>query len=245
MSGGAQKNFVAFANEVAAKWEMSDIDFNEAYFRQLVAKAILFNTVRSEVARQDWYQAGYLANIVTYTIAKMAEVVADKGQKAEFNFDAVWQQQAVSQPTLDFAMAIAVRAMAVLTANERPVANVTEWAKRPECWETVRVMPVPMSHEFEDELVSGVEARTNKRAARIQQKTDDGIESQTAVLAVNPKEWAAMLEFAAARRLMSPTDAGILALVTGTRPRIPTEKQSARLLDFKQRVVDHGYEYDL
>ena len=28
---------------------------------------------RAEVAKQDWYQTGYLANIVTYTVAKIAD----------------------------------------------------------------------------------------------------------------------------------------------------------------------------
>ena len=63
------------------------------------------------------------------------------------------------------------------------------------------------------------------------------------MLAIPSHEWVAMQEFAAERKLLSPTEAGILALVTGARPGVPSELQAKRLLAFKERVVDNGYEY--
>ena len=56
VSGGAQKNFVAFANAIASKWNTSDQQFNELYFKQLVAKAILFNRVRFLVRSYDRFE---------------------------------------------------------------------------------------------------------------------------------------------------------------------------------------------
>lgn len=243
VSSGAQKNFIAFANEVSAKWESSDADFNEAYFRELVAKAILFNSVRSEVSKQDWYQTGYLANIVTYTVAKIASLVPSMGTGAQYDFDAVWARQEVPEATMELAMKIAPRVLRVLTDENRPITNVTEWAKRAECWKTIEAMPLQAPEEFRNDLQSRAVARTKKVSARKLQKLDDGINGQAAVLQVPTHEWVAMQEFAAGRRLLSPTEAGILALVTGARPGVPSEKQSKILLDFKQRVIDNGYEY--
>ena len=37
-----------------------------------MAKGLLFEAVRSAIAKADWYQKGYLANYVTYTLAKLA-----------------------------------------------------------------------------------------------------------------------------------------------------------------------------
>lgn len=243
VSSGAQKNFVAFANEVSTKWESSELDFNDTYFKHLVAKGILFNQVRSCVAKQDWYQTGYLANIVTYTVAKIADVVSSIGEKAEYDFDAVWNRQEVPNATMELAMAIAPRVMRVLTSDNRPVTNVTEWAKRADCWTTVKAMPVDVPPTFGDDLVTANEARSIKRTARVQQKVDFGIQGQAAVLEIPAHEWVAMQEFGVARRLLSPTEAGVLALVTGARRGIPSELQSRRLLEFKQRVIDNGYQY--
>ena len=241
VSSGAQKNFVAFANEVSARWEANEADFNEAFFRHLVAKGILFNTIRSEVSKQDWYQTGYLANIVTYTVAKVANIVDD--MKSEYDFDRIWNRQEVPEATMHLALTIAPRVLRVLTSDHRPVSNVTEWAKRADCWNTIKPLDVEVPPKFRDDLVSKAQAKDNKRAARTQQKVDHGIHGQAAVLEIPPHEWVAMQEFAAARRLLSPTDAGILALVTGARPGVPSELQAKKLLAFKQRVVDNGYDY--
>ena len=45
----------------------------------------------------------------------------------------------------------------------------------------------------------------------MQQRVDDGIQIQAAVLAVPRDEWLAIQRFAQEHRLLSPTDAGILA----------------------------------
>ena len=243
VSAGAQKNFVAFAEEVAGRWERSAGEFNEDYFKTLVAKAILFNTVRARVSKADWYESGYLANIVAYTVARFAQLVEEKGS-SEYDFDKIWRRQEVPEATLNVCVdTIAPRVTRVLTSDSRPVVNVTEWAKKEECWNAVKAMPIEFPDELEADLVSASEARAQRKSARSQQRVDDGIQGQAAVLAVPAHEWVAMQQFAASRRLLSPSDAGILAYVTGARPGVPTEKQAQRLLAFRQRVIDGGYEY--
>ncbi|MDA8045094.1 MAG: hypothetical protein M0Z30_07645, partial [Actinomycetota bacterium] len=86
--------------------------------------------------------------------------------------------------------------------------------------------------------------RSNKRAAKAQQRVDDGIQIQAAALAVTRDEWLAIQRFAEQRRLLSPTDAGILAVVTKPNPGIPSEKQAVRLMELRQRVSSNGYDYE-
>jgi len=243
VSAGAQKNFVAFAEEVAGKWESSSESINESYFKDLVAQAILYNSIRAAVSKQSWYQSGYLANIVTYTIAKISDVVAKAGN-GKFDFDTVWQRQDISEATRRFALEVAEQVLRVLTSDSRAVANVTEWAKREECWRIVQAMPVALPSDLADELVSGDQARSIKKAARMQQQVDDGIQVQAAALAVPRDEWLAIRRFAQQRRLLSPTEAGILELVTRPNPGIPSERQAARLMALRQRVSANGYDHE-
>lgn len=243
VSAGAQKNFVAFADEVASKWESSAESFNDDYFKELVAKAILYNSIRSSVAKQPWYRSGYLANIVTYTVAKISDVIA-KADKGQFDFESVWQRQDISEATRIFALEIAQRVLQVLTSDQRPVTNVTEWAKREQCWQTVRAMSVTLPPALTEELVSSDHVRSTKRSARVQQRVDDGIQLQAEVLAIGRDEWMAVRRFAEARRILSPTDAGILDLVTRLSPGIPSERQSARLIELRRRVTADGFYYE-
>lgn len=243
VSAGAQKNFMAFAEEASQLWESSNESINEVYFKHLVAKAILYQSLRTEIARQTWYQSGYLANIVTYTIAKLADVIADSGM-GEFDFDSVWQRQGLSDSTVDLCLDVAYDVLQILVSDDRPVANVTEWAKREQCWKTVQAMDVDLPTDVVAELVSVSEVRSNKRAAKAQQRVDDGIQIQAAALAVTRDEWLAIQRFAEQRRLLSPTDAGILAVVTKPNPGIPSEKQAVRLMELRQRVSSNGYDYE-
>ena len=53
VSAGAQKNFVAFATEAMELWESSKDSINETYFKHLAAKAILYQTLRAEIAKRS------------------------------------------------------------------------------------------------------------------------------------------------------------------------------------------------
>lgn len=241
VSAGAQKNFVAFAESVASKWESSDAEFNEAYFKGLVAKAIVFHAVRARVAKADWYQSGYLANIVTYAMAKVAHEISRQAPNARMNFDQIWRNQSVSEPVLATFVEAGQLAFRALTAERRPVQNVTEWAKRKACWDVVRAMPLPLSSEFIDTLVSATEVRDEARSARQTQKIDNSIQVQAAVFEIPPTTWEEVRSFGIESRIVSPTDVGILDLITGRKSGFPSERQSARLLAVLQKAKEHGF----
>jgi hypothetical protein len=239
VSAGAQKNFLAFAESVAERWNTDPAQFNEAYFRRLVGQAILFNTVRAAVSRAEWYERGYLANIVAYTVAKLAHAI-DASKVGEMDWDAVWQRQAISEPTLAFALSLAEDVLHVLTSESRTVVNVTEWAKKKECWDRVAALPATLPETVRHELVGAAAAAEGRRSARKLQKVDDGINAQAAVMGIDPREWKAIEDLLRAKRLTSEKDEGILALVTGRRPGVPSELQAAHLLSLRERAQKNG-----
>lgn len=244
VSAGAQKNFMAFADQVARKWEAAPAAFNELYWKHLVAKGILFEQVRLAIAKADWYEKGYLANYVTYTIAKLAYEVGRQTKSGAFDLDAIWNSQSVSDAVIQECLAIGFKVQAVLTSDRRPVQNVTEWAKREACWDVVR----EMKHELSPEILSRMSTRDavndRRRQAVKTQQIDDGIAAQTKVVTMQPSEWVAVQEFGSSRRLVTPKDMDLLALVTGRKPGFPTEAQCKVLLALLQKCVEQGYEAD-
>ena len=91
VSLGAQKNFADFARGIGSAWKKDVNRFSEMWYRELVAKAIIFRATEWIVSRQPWYQGGYRANIVAYAIAKLAYDVA--GMKRSVDFEAIWKRQ--------------------------------------------------------------------------------------------------------------------------------------------------------
>lgn len=241
VSSGAQKNFSGFAALVAGRWESVPDTFNELYWRNLVAKGIVFETVRTAISKADWYQKGYLANYVTYTLAKLAYEIGKQAGGLTFDFELVWSRQAVPEVFVSECLSIGLKVQEVLTSATRPVQNVTEWAKREECWITVQGVRHQLSAAALAQLDEKRAVTQRKKEAAATQKIDSGIAAQMKVIAMQPLEWVAVQEFLGVRGLLSPDDLGILDIVSGRRPGVPSEAQAKRLLGMYKRAADNGF----
>ncbi len=126
VSKGAQKNFHRFMLRIGAGESRPDVEF----FQRAVAKAILFR--RAEVIVRRLNFGGYRRNIVTYALARLAHATGHR-----LDLDAIWAAQSTPPAVDDAIESLAHVAFEVLTDPARPAANVTEWAKRPGCWEAM------------------------------------------------------------------------------------------------------------
>ena len=96
VSLGAQKNFAEFARRIGQRWTKASNSFNEDWYREAVAKAIVFKATERLVSNAPWYQGGYRANIVAYAIAKTAYDI--KERRCSVDFPKIWRRQAVGAP---------------------------------------------------------------------------------------------------------------------------------------------------
>jgi hypothetical protein len=99
------------------------------WYKQMVAKAIIFKHTTSIVRPR--FQA-FQANITTYVVSLVANRLGP-----ELDLDKVWQRQDISPELKQQITEWAGEVNHVLhqTAAGR---MVSEWAKKPECWEAVR-----------------------------------------------------------------------------------------------------------
>ena len=243
VSLGAQKNFAAFAQRVGQSWRKSPDDFNETWYRVAVAKAIIFKCTERIVSAQPWYQGGYRANIVAYTIAKIAHDVA--GRERAVDFEAIWRGQSQGR-TLDEVVAmVAEQVHEVLVHPPAGISNVTEWAKKPGCWERVRNLVIDWPDAFVQGLISADEQRDTARTARREQRELNGIEAQIAVVNAGGQFWSDALEWGKARRLLTPAETGILGVAARMPSRTPTDKQSSKAIEILGKLHAEGYSHEL
>lgn len=166
VSKGAQTAFTDFATGVDAQWTMDDgrgaDAFSDNYFRTGIGKAIMYETLRAEVLRQDWYKSsrGYLANIVAYAISRFALQIELQFNRTTYDFGRVWQSQKIGDTTLTALLTMAYAAQQHLTAPDRPQANVTQWAKQRACWEEFKRVPIRLDDAVACDLIFIDEAAT-------------------------------------------------------------------------------------
>lgn len=239
---GAQKNFAQYAGRIGSEWAKSSDTFNEFYFKRAIARAILFRRTEKLVSAQSWYNGGYRANVVAYTLSLLGRYAADKNKS--FNFSGIWNQQSLSSAVED---AIAVAAELVhgeITLPPQGISNVTEWCKKDACWERL-LNRLDQLHEllpdsFKRELVGRDQVVEEKKSAAGVQKIDDGIACQRRVLEITAIQWRQVLESLSERQLLSQKESSILQIATQIPNKIPSERQCVILVELLGRAAEEG-----
>ena len=173
VSRGAQKNFADFASFIGAEWNRNADNFNEMYYREAIAKTIVFKAVEKLVTGQSWYQGGYRANVVAYAIAKLAHDLEQMGRS--INFERIWRGQNTSLGVLEALGVAAKAARDVIVDSPESMRNVTEWAKQQACWERVRRLEVEWPQALELELQDATDRSEAKREAVKDQRMRSGL----------------------------------------------------------------------
>ena len=243
VSLGAQKNFAAFAGRIGQAWKTAPNDFNEAWYREAVAKAIVFRATERIVDAQPWYQGGYRANIVAHAIAKTAHDVAKMNRAVDFQN--IWHRQAPS-PALAEALAVVAESVHdVLVDPPSGISNVTEWAKKQACWNRVSGLDVAWPRPFLEDLISVGERREEVLDARREQRVLNGVEAQIAVVKAGAAFWADALAWGHKGKYLTPTEAGVLGVLASPAGKPPTERQAAKAVGALNKLQSEGYTGEL
>jgi hypothetical protein len=237
---GAQKNFLEFAKWITEAWEKSNANFNEEYFRRAVVKTVIFRSTEALVSDQDWYQGGYRANIVAYTVAKLAATVEAAGKAVDYHD--YWSRQAVTPATERQLSVISKQVFTVLTAPPAGIQNVTEWAKKEMCWSRVNQLDIPLSKQVLAELVDEDTDRSRRSEARAEQGAVNRITAQIDVMTLGASYWTTLARWGRTRDLLSPEQIKLLGIAAKMPMMIPTERQSVKLLELKDAMTDEGFQ---
>ena len=168
VSLGAQKCFLSFADRTGKAWDANPTRFHETYFKDAVAKTILFRWTDSMVSKSDWYKAdrGYKANIVTYTIAWLINFLKES-KKARPDLQQIWKNQDVSDELKEALSRCAREVSSKIKVTPPEMKNISEYCKRQVCWATVSKLKISLGVDLESSTVDQGEAhQRNQRGAR-------------------------------------------------------------------------------
>lgn len=246
VSKGAQTLFLEYAKSVDEQWEANSDQFNDGYFKNAIAKAILYSSLHTAVRRSDWYKSspGYLANIVAYAIARFNFQVKEQFQNARFDLMNVWQKQMLSQTTLDLLLSYARAAQVHLTDENRPQANVTQWAKQAECWKRFREIRLPdLPPAISSDLISNEEATSRETMQKKERRIDSELDLISQLMRIPERHWNEIKH--SQDMNLSPVETALLskfALVSFQRG-IPSERQAMVLKRIYDRALLNGIVY--
>ena len=240
VSKGAQKNFDVFSKFIVAEWTARPLEFNDDYFRNVVAHTIVFRELERLIpAQKDWYDGGYRANVVTFTIAKLATMIAEGAPGKSLDTPRIWKQQGISAALTEQLKLIARGMYQVITSPEQGLENVTEWAKKELAWQRAQTKRVEFLPEFEAELILREQIDENRNEAIDTARIDRGISDISAVVATKPAKWRELRQWGLENKLLTAKEEQLL-LIAATPGKVPSERQAAAILLIRRKLQQDG-----
>lgn len=245
VSLGAQKAFaggprtLGFVGRISKQWEKEDKIFNELWFKQAIAKAIIFRQLDGYVFKQPWY-GGYKANIVTYTLSKFAAMTREAGKAVDFL--KIWELQALPPCLVDQLGKIAEKVNDLLTnPPEGATSNISEWAKKIDCWEVVRSAKIELDRELTDIFIDPEEKKYREKSGVREQVIQGEIHAMTYVFEKGAVYWGQLRDWNHVVKKLTAKEMGILNIACSIPRKIPTDKQSAVLITAEKRAMEEGF----
>lgn len=232
VSLGAEKNFREFTLRLGRRGATFTPD--QTYFEALIAKIILFRSSERLIGALNL--GGYRAQTVTYTVSKLLNSV---GQRLDLR--AIWHRQELSPAIASAIQDLGPRVHARLLSSAGS-RNISEWAKREECWKAIQDLAWTPSLELRSELTGAVSRTSTTSSASVAEQLNASERDALEVVLDLPGEsWKALSYWAKEADALLPWERS-LAFGLGrllTAGRIPSRKQvvqGARILTEAQRI---------
>lgn len=186
---GGEKNYQLFVADIKRENPV----ITPAYFKKMIAKCILFNTIDSVVKSKKL--GGYKANMNAYI---MASIACLSGGKLDLMY--IWENQRVQQDVVDKIEELIplVWNHITTTGNGNQSANVGEWTKKPECWNRLKLKLSDIDR-FDDSMI-GMETNEDGYLNEAQQEKIREAESYTS------NYWFQLSNWSKTRGLFTPMD---------------------------------------
>lgn len=234
VSEGAQKNFRKFMLRLS---DRKGFVPDEAYYQDLIAKAILFRQTEKLVQKQQY--GGYRANIVTYTLAFLSFKTAQR-----IDLGRIWKEQSITS-ALESEIVEVSRFVQKLIANPPGGANIGEWCKKEKCWQVIREYDFVLSSELQSELLSVTRpvVKNQPASSSIGSLTKDELALIDKAAAIPAETWFALSRWAKETKNFQPWQRSLLFSV-GTvigRGQKPSIKQATHAVKAYREAIEKGF----
>lgn len=243
VSKGKQKTLQRFAEEIKTTWEKGDTQYNELYFKRVVAMAIIYKRTDEIIKQSAWYRENrsYKANVIAYTISIIFNYIQTKYKKYELDFKRIWNEQDICEE-LEEQITILQDEVHNFITGPRSTENVTEWCKKELCWAQAKEQNWTISDAFLATLVSKESLTEENKEEKEKQKLANEIDALTDIFNRGPQYWSQVLAWGTSRKMLTEKEASILKMtanmfVTG---RIISDKQAQVVMALRKRLIDYG-----
>ena len=244
VSKGKQAIVKVFAEETKKQWAKSDADFNNYYFKRVVALAILFKSTDDIIKQSEWYKAkhSYKANVIAYSMSILFHHIRTAAKGYELDFMQIWNQQRISSELAVQMRILCNEVYEFITRSDRLTENVTQWCKQAKCWERAQNNNWTFNASFQKILVSKESVNTEEKEAKEERKVANEVDALKFIITAGSEYWKNVLEWSDSRRLLSDMEKSILKMIVNISitGRTPSVKQAKVIIKARERLIAEG-----
>jgi hypothetical protein len=244
VSKGAQESFKKFADEITETLEKDNLAITESYFKDAVCRVILFRAVEKIVSAATWYDGGFRAQTVAYTISYLSALTLESG--LSLNFDLIWETQAIPESLTDMLKLIAEQVYQKITHPAPGYANITQWTKNSMCWVSVQEIDIDFADPDPRLFIDREEKNYQIKESKDIKAVDKGIDAQIFVLKVTFESWNKLYDFYRnykGIKNLSTMQLDILEKMAAGKISLPSEKQAKILHQAYNSAKSEGLDF--
>lgn len=241
VSKGAQDSFKRFADNISEILENDNLAITESYFKDAVARIIMFRTIERLITKSTWYDGGFRAQTVTYSMAYLSFIIKEMG--FNLNFNKIWENQTIPASLFKMLDSIAEKVYFKITSPPAGFANISQWTKNAKCWESVKELKIEFKNLDNSLFFDNQEVKYIQKEEKKKKVVDTGIEIQIKVINTPIEAWKKLNSYYSADKSelkLSSMHTDILFKMASGKIPLPSEKQSAILYNIKKVAEDEG-----
>lgn len=208
VSKGGDTNFKIVADEIKESWDKDQSKFNELFFKTVIGVGEIYRTIEPEITKKkmDWFQGSYRANVIAYSISAFFWLV-QRDYKMDFDLERIWDK-GLSDALLVDLLQVCRKVYQIITADDRPVENVTQYCKKKACWDNVQAslcdFELPQE-SIKPYLQNVEEAVIRRKEAKNEQKIEDEVAAFSIALSYPYKShWTEFVAYLESNRTLFP-----------------------------------------
>lgn len=227
---GAEKNYQLFVTDI--KREKPTI--SAVYFKNVIAKGILFNTIDGIVKSKNL--GGYKANMNAYLMASISFL---SGGNLDLTY--IWENQRIQKEVKEKVEQLVPIVWEHLTGGSsggNQSSNVGEWSKKPDCWNKLK-LKLGEIDKFGEDLM---QPDTNDDGSYLNETQQSRIKEAEAI---EPNYWFGLANWAKSRNLLTPIErkaAFNFGTMKSRNRGITSLKQAVFALKIVEKAKELGYE---
>ena len=241
---------MAVSKVLSSEFEKDPNQFADHFYKELIAKAILFRESDREIGRTSWYleKRGLKAETTTYTLALLRNLL--KKENKDINLNKIYLQQKLSETLLTQILDLAkiVRDKMNNETFRDGMDNPSEFCKKLTTWQKYKLLNYKLELIGRSDWLNEEEQKDAKEEEKETQGASEQLNMLTQVQSIKSDQWEKLAEWHQEKgyeynsiQVSLPRQTG--DFLKGTSKKILSEKQMSSVLSLLKEAERDGFTY--